>query len=102
MITIDNKIKQGEIMKIQFKIIESGRIYTDKFGRVWQMIKFENWCGWNLYCFNNEDDFQNSDYIKYEAWCDGGHTIQTAKRFIEVNINREGICGKNPLFKEVI
>ena len=91
---------EGENMKIQFKITGFGRIYTDKFGRVWQMIKSDYW-GWNLYCFDNEDDFRNSDYIKYEAWCDGGYTIQTAKRFIEGNINREGICGKNPLFKEV-
>ena len=91
---------EGENMKIQFKITGFGRIYTDKFGRVWQMLKNNYW-GWNLYCFNNEDDFQNSDFISYEAWVDGGYTIQSAKRFMERNINREGISGKNPVFKGV-
>ena len=71
---------------IKFKITENGRIHIDKFGRVWQMLK-DSYGSWNLYCFNNEYDFENSYLdLGYETWVDGGFTIKLAKNFIKKNI----------------
>ena len=52
-------MKTKEKQMIKFKITENGRIYIDKFGRVWQMLK-DGYGSWNLYCFNSEYYFENS------------------------------------------
>tara|TARA_R100001594_G_scaffold93203_1_gene127553 strand:- start:133 stop:426 length:294 start_codon:yes stop_codon:yes gene_type:complete len=89
MKTIKTAIKK----ELRFKITQFGRIYTDKFGRVWQLVKSGKY--WNLHCFDNMDDFNNALCIKYETWCDGGYTIQTAKDFIKGNIQT---CEKMPQY----
>ena len=57
------------------------RYFIADDGSVWQLIK-SVW-GWDLYHFNNKNDFENVWNINYEAWIDGGFSLLTAKNFIK-------------------